>query len=318
MEDFDHQMRDTDRRIRNLDSRLDDLETEQQSLSGKFGYTEDLDHELTSIRSNVRSCEDKLDELDEELRERASDTDRTVKRLAQQVRLLEGQLKASGGAQPADLDAYTKDQRALARTMESGWQARSTLLSDHERHAFQQRLRYVHESAEQYKTHRSAVIKAAGTLATTRYGSTTHAQAAKELREALTHEPRLRQDLHHQTGLAKEAEQALEADTQTRTDKQAVMAAGTRAERRLTLALRGRLADAVSARALLPAWFVTVLGSAPPASGTGKWLENATQVLLYRLTYGVTDQVVALGGKPNADQRRREWYEQLVKDLRRW
>lgn len=97
------------------------------------------------------------------------------------------------------------------------------------------------------------------------------------------------------------------------------MAAGDRAEKRLTLALRSRLADAVRSRSLLPAWFVTVLGAAPPARGTDAWLETATRVLLYRLTYDITDQVVALGSAPSeADRHRSSWYEQLRKDLRRW
>lgn len=79
------------------------------------------------------------------------------------------------------------------------------------------------------------------------------------------------------------------------------------------------MADAVSTRALLPTWFVTVLGSAPPARETQKWLETATQVLLYRLTYDVTEQVVALGNKPSdTDRHRREWHDQLIKDLRPW
>ncbi|TVL91355.1 hypothetical protein CD790_18890 [Streptomyces sp. SAJ15] len=97
------------------------------------------------------------------------------------------------------------------------------------------------------------------------------------------------------------------------------MAAGERAEKRLTLALRSRLTDAVSSRSLLPAWFVTVLGAAPPARHTDQWLETATGVLLYRLTYKITDQVVALGPKPSdIDRYRRSWHEQLSKGLRRW
>ncbi|MBC2908381.1 hypothetical protein, partial [Streptomyces cupreus] len=72
-------------------------------------------------------------------------------------------------------------------------------------------------------------------------------------------------------------------------------------------------------RSLLPAWFVTVLRAAPPANGTEQWLETATGVLLYRLTYDVTDQVVALGPQPpESDRYRRSWYDQLRKDLRRW
>jgi len=151
------------------------------------------------------------------------------------------------------------------------------------------------------------------------HNSRAHAQAAQELYETLATERQLRQSLDRQTRPAEEAEDALAADAKTRTDNQSVTAEGTRAEKRLTLALRSRLADAVRDRALLPTWFVTVLGSAPPASGTQKWLDTATQVLLYRLTYDVTDQVVALGSKPSdADGHRGGWYEQLIKDLRRW
>ncbi|PNE43578.1 hypothetical protein AOB60_01060 [Streptomyces noursei] len=85
------------------------------------------------------------------------------------------------------------------------------------------------------------------------------------------------------------------------------------------MALRSRLADAVSSRSLLPAWFVTVLGTAPPARDTDQWLETATGVLLYRLTYNIADQVVALGPKPaDSDRHRRSWHEQLSKSLRRW
>ncbi|MGW1917010.1 hypothetical protein ACWCQS_41635 [Streptomyces sp. NPDC002076] len=156
-------------------------------------------------------------------------------------------------------------------------------------------------------------------MLSTRYGSRAHAEAAGGLREALASERQLRQDLERQARLAAEAETALAADAKTRADKQSVMAAAARAEKRLTPELRSRLADAVSERALLPVWFVTVFVSAPPTRATQEWLETATEVLLYRLTYGVTDQVVALGAKPSdTDQRRRAWYDRLHEVLRRW
>ncbi|MGW8882862.1 hypothetical protein, partial [Streptomyces mirabilis] len=82
----------------------------------------------------------------------------------------------------------------------------------------------------------------------------------------------------------------LAADRAATADKQPAIAAGQRAEQRLTLALRSTLADAVSNRLLLPAWFATVLGPAPPARDTERWLECATRVLLYRLTYHVDDR----------------------------
>jgi hypothetical protein len=165
---------------------------------------------------------------------------------------------------------------------------------------------------------RTAVIDAVDAFTAGRYNTPAHVQAADRLRTAITDETRLRQDLARQTSHAEESARALADDASTRADKQPVMSAGDRAEKRLTLALRSRLADAVSSRSLLPAWFVTVLGAVPPARATDRWLETATRVLLYRLTYDITDQGVALGPQPlDADRHRRSRYERLRKDLRR-
>ncbi|OWA15311.1 hypothetical protein B9W61_34260 [Streptomyces sp. CS057] len=83
--------------------------------------------------------------------------------------------------------------------------------------------------------------------------------------------------------------------------------------------LRSKLADAISNRLLLPAWFATVLGPAPPARETEGWLECATRVLLYRLTYRVDDQVLALGPSPDPeDEHRHTWWEELRTEPRPW
>ncbi|MFC8728206.1 hypothetical protein [Streptomyces bacillaris] len=48
-------------------------------------------------------------------------------------------------------------------------------------------------------------------------------------------------------------------------------------------------------------------------------MDLATQVLAYRVTYGISDLVVALGPAPDAYlPRRTEWHGELVKSLRRW
>ncbi|WP_327348986.1 hypothetical protein [Streptomyces europaeiscabiei] len=310
---------DLDRRLRDLDYRVDDLDTEHQSLKSKFGYTEDLDYELRDIRSDISECDDKIDKVDEELGDRVTDTEQTIKRLTQHVRLLEGQLKMSGGLPPADLDSFTADQRALARTMEQGWKARSLLLGDHDRRTHQARVRHHQETEDKHLAALAAAVDAVGAFTASRYGTTEHHEAADRLHTATADEVRLRQDLARQAPYLEEAAEALADDTSTRADKQPVMSAGDRAEKRLMLAMRSRLADAISSRSLLPAWFVAVLGAAPPARATDQWLETATRVLLYRLTYDITDQVVALGPEPSeASRRRRSWYEQLSKDLRRW
>ncbi|MFE9942004.1 hypothetical protein [Streptomyces hirsutus] len=311
MEDLERRLRDTDRRLHDMDSRLDDLETDHQSLSRKFGYTEDLDYELRDIRGDVSECDDRIDKAEEELGDRIADTEQAIKRLTQHVRLLDGQIKVAHGVPTADLDTFTVDQRALARTMERGWTARSLLLGDHDRVTHQVRVRQQRDTAAKHRAALAAVVKTVGGFTASRYGTTDHSQAADRLRTAIAEEKRLRQDLTRQAPGAEESANALTNDASTRADKQPVIAAGDRADKRLIMALRSR--------SLMPAWFVTVLGAAPPARATEQWLETATRVLLYRLTYDITDPVVALGPEPSdTDRHRRSWHNELRKDLRRW
>jgi chromosome segregation ATPase len=282
-EDLQRQLHDTGRRLRELDDRVDDLDTEHQRLKSKLGYTDDLDSELRGIRSDVSDCETRIGDLEEELGGRLGAAETAIERLTQHVRLLEGQIMTAGGTPAADLDTFTKDQRALARTMQRGWAARSLLLRHHERLTHQTRVQHHRQTTDKHRAARGLAIDAVGALTGTRYGTADHTEAATRLRTAIAEETRLRQDLARQATDAEKSAAALAADAATRSDKQPVTEAGDRAEKRLTLALRSRLADAVSSRSVLPVWFVTVLGAAPPARAADRWLETATRVLLYRL-----------------------------------
>ncbi|WP_326615247.1 hypothetical protein OG949_40865 (plasmid) [Streptomyces scopuliridis] len=323
---LEYRLHGTDRRVRDLDSRLDDLDSDHRSLKARFGYTEDLDYELRDIRSDISECEStiekvdgRVDEIEEELGGRVDTAEQAVRRLNQQVRLLEGQVMAAGGAPAADLDTFTKDQRALAATMQSGWNAADALLGDHLRSLHRARVGRFHDLQDRHQAARTEVVELIGALIADRYGTQGHARAATQLRKAVASEATLRKEVARQAAEARKASDALAADTAAAANKQPAIAAGIRAEKRLALALRSRLADAVSNRSLLPAWFVTALGSAPPARNTERWLECATRVLLYRLTYAIDDQVVALGPAPATSfQHRHQWYEELRKDLRRW
>ncbi|MFF9593827.1 hypothetical protein ACF1FX_32365 [Streptomyces sp. NPDC014646] len=314
-----------DPEIRNLDRRIGSLESDLEALSRKFGYTDDLDYELRDVRDDIRTAEGRieelgsnLEELDDDLREHASDTDRALKRLAGQVQLLEGNLLASGKAHLADLDTLTDEQRKLARTVARGQQARSALLSPHVRLAYQQRVQQFETGVAQCREYRAAVIDAVGKLVGT-MSSPVSKQVAEALTSTRAQEQQLRRRLDAQADQVEQARSALSADAKVRAENQRTITAGDRAEQKLTLVLRSRLADAISARAVLPAWFVTVLGSVPPAAGTRTWMDTATQVLLYRAVHNITDTVVALGDKPPGRTGiRAESYEQLAKDLRRW
>lgn len=320
--DTERRVRDTDRRVSDLDSRLDDLEGEHERLKSRFGYTEDLDHELRSLRDDISGLETTTEEVDgraDELDERVKAAERTVKRLTQHVRLLEGQIMAAGNVPAADLDTYTKDQHALAATMESGWDAADALLTSTLRTHHKIRVQRFHDAQARHQATREEAVALVGTLLSTPYTTQPHARAATELRSVIVREVTERQGLARQASEARMSTAALAADRAATADKQPAIAAGRRAEQRLTLALRSKLADAVSNRLLLPAWFATVLGPAPPVRDTERWLECATRVLLYRLTYHVDDQVLALGPCPDPeDEHRYRWWEELTTELRPW
>ncbi|MDF4254606.1 hypothetical protein [Streptomyces sp. WMMB303] len=48
-------------------------------------------------------------------------------------------------------------------------------------------------------------------------------------------------------------------------------------------------------------------------------MDLATQVLAYRVTYTITDHVLALGPEPDQHEPRRiSWHHQLTRALNRW
>ncbi|NLT55460.1 MAG: hypothetical protein GXX79_13055 [Actinomycetales bacterium] len=81
--------------------------------------------------------------------------------------------------------------------------------------------------------------------------------------------------------------------------------------------MRTLVAEAVGTAALLPSWFTTVLGPMPPAEHTDRWMEVATELLAYRITYRIGDPVVALGPEPvGASRQRHDWWAELDRSLR--
>lgn len=313
-------------KVRHLETRVDGVEHELHSLRSKLGEVEDLDDELRDIRGDLRNIEDDLGtvrndltELDDDVRGHIGDTDQALKRLTGRVQALEAHLLAAGGAPLADLDTIDPEWKKLAQTANHGWHVRSGLLPQHRREAHRLKIREYEGAIAERDEHRDKVVEAAGILATQPRTSREFKQAVTDFGMSHTlaesHEQRARK----LAGPAQAAQTALAQDDCLRQAKASLIEQGDKAERKLNWRLRGRLAEAIRDRALLPMWFVTVLGPVPPAHKTQEWMDLATQVLAYRVTYEITDQVVALGSAPSEYvPRRTEWHRELTKDLRRW
>lgn len=318
-DDYGHQ-------VRRLETQTDGMEHELHSLRSKLGEVEDLDYELRDIRGDIRSLEDDLStarndltELDDDVRDHIQDTEQALKRLTGRIQALEAHLLAAGGAPLADLNTVDPEWKKLARTASHGWHVRSGLLPGHQREAHRLKVREYEGAIAERDDHRDKVVEAAGVLATQPRTSRDFKQAVMDFGMSNTLAESHDQRAQKLAAPAQAAQAALAQDDSLRQAKASLIDQGDRAERKLNLLLRSRLADAIRDRALLPMWFVTVLGPVPPAHKTEEWMDHATQVLAYRVTYGITDQVVALGAAPDEYvPRRTEWHRELVKNLRRW
>ncbi|MFD4260707.1 hypothetical protein ACFWR9_24570 [Streptomyces sp. NPDC058534] len=312
--------------VRRLESRTGGVEHELHSLRTKLGEVEDLDYELNDIRGDVRRIEDdlstvrtELTELDDDVRGDIQDTEQALKRLTGRVQALEAHLLAAGGAPLADLDTIDPEWQKLARTANHGWNVRSGLLPGHQREAHRLNIRHYEGAVEERDEHRDKVVEAAGVLASQPRTSREFKQAVMDFGMSRTLAESHGQRAQKLANTAQAARAALAQDDSLRQAKASLIEQGDKAERKLNWLLRGRLADAIRDRALLPMWFVTVLGPVPPAHKTQEWMDHATQFLAYRVTYGITDQAVALGAAPDEYvPRRTEWHRELTKDLRRW
>ncbi|MEJ8673086.1 hypothetical protein WKI71_45750 [Streptomyces sp. MS1.AVA.1] len=313
-------------KIRSLDSRIEDLENDLESLKTSFGYIDDLEHELRSIRSAVSDADDKADEvrsnledLDTDARGHIADTDRALKKLTARIQLMEANLAAADKMPRADFDSFPASWRALGVLAGQARAARTMLLTHSERDSNSSSIRSHQEAREQRDEQYAAVLAAAETLANTAFGAPQHEQASQAFTTARRQADQYARTASHRAPYARRARAALARDRETRVRDAELLTEGIEAQKQLYQKLRNRISEAIRARSLLPMWFVTVLGPVAPTHKTEAWLEAATSLLAYRITYNITDQVLALGGEPDDDDPGRDqWRQELTEALRHW
>lgn len=299
-------------------SDLEDLAGDVEELQTKVGDTEDLDYALRRITERIDDLELTAEQLEEELADHTRDTGHALKKLTARVRLLENLIRPADGAPVADLDIIEAAWKELTATAQRGTEAASGLLTDNARATHQHAITYHHQAVQRRRDAQQRVIAAARVLATTAYWEPSHTSAARDFSAALAAEDSARANLGALAADMNTARIALQADDRRRKEAAPVITEGEKAIRKLAMSLRTRLARALADRAVLPAWFVTVLGPAPPADGTQEWLDLAVDVLVYRITHHVTDPVVALGRPPEDGSASAIRHRDLTKALRAW
>lgn len=129
----------------------------------------------------------------------------------------------------------------------------------------------------------------------------------------------LEQDGPRLESAARVARERLEGDDAARRQYGKDINAVGRAWQELGRQLRALIDAGVAAHALFPGWFRDSLGLAPPPDAPTRWFELATEILAYRITYGIDDEDSPLGEPPvgDASVRRRDWYQRLRAGLAR-
>ncbi|MEW1639308.1 CopG family transcriptional regulator [Streptomyces sp. NPDC093801] len=307
--------RKTDFVLSDVQSKLADLERSvEEHRWSTIRRFEVLEGDLQEAKEEAESRSDGLEES-------ISAADAGTERVARRVAALERQLRQAEGAVVADLDSDRGGKlRGLGLAVEEGLAAEEELLSPHKRAGVQSRISHLEQAREALAGHRATVRQAAEVLASTAAGDPRRAQAEKEFTSAATAAHETQQRVAHLVRAAQGARAQLAADDALRARAAGVIEAGQRAHTQLRVRLRSRLSDALSGSELLPVWFATALGPMAPSRRAEEWLETALDVLAYRVTYQVTDAVLALGSTPDGSNapRRTARFRELERELRDW
>ena len=290
-DDLDRQSSDHDDRLTDIDRTLSDLHEEHEQFS------DGVDERLVDLRAGLDG-------------------------LASAVAWLERRVRAEQHIEPVDLDTVDEQIQRLAVHSQQGQQSAAVLLTVAQRRRHEQNITEFQELVERIERATAEALQQSALIATTEYGTTEHDQAGAAYRSIVRGRQNDMTRRSAAEALATGSRAALERDDSNRKIHSPQVATGESARAILRTRLRERIADAVASGALMPAWFTTVLGHQPPAERTEQWLTTATSILLYRITYTVTDPALALGTRPEvADTDRRAWYTELEQDLtriRRW
>lgn len=301
VEDFDDVSNVLDEVKRDLDEHTND---QQRVTREQQEQIEELQEERRTLEGTVSNLEDKLREL------------------SQQVTVLERRA-LNTSTERAELEVCTQDEQNYARRALRLFELTGMRLSKADRDRREGSLRQAERMAAQLATAEDELVAAAKTLVD--LGSRdprepAHQQAAQAYKKA-------KQNRNHFQGGTNTSDWSQRIATlQSELDEDDRVRAKHDDERRacradyhkLRQSLRTKLQHAVDSGAALPVWFTTVLGQAPPAHKTEEWVKTAVDLLAYRVVYGVTDQIVALGPEISTDSDdswRRSWRHELANRL---
>jgi len=254
-----------------------------------------------------------------EPQDRAGESEDRLAAMERRLRRLEQLAWGSGAADLTELDVTDPELVTLAKSAEYAQTLSRMLVTPRLRAACEQTIEASRQWQQRYDYARDTAVAASRTIATTCADQERHKEAAQVFEAARTELTALLPRRRSTLNTAHNARLQLAHDREVRDRYGHEITEGHRAWATLTTRLRIRTSAAVERGEPLPNWLVESLGVPPSASAAG-WRELATQLLAYRLSYAVTDQVQPLGEEPTTadSSRRRQWHRDLERQLAAW
>jgi hypothetical protein len=287
---------------------LDDLESKVDNLQ------RDVDRRVDAVESQNTILQGSVDELSSDLGRQTRATAglrREVELLQRRMHRQTAWLQRAAVVQPdavaTDLDAVDDEIKQWAEALRKGNAISAQLLSEASRSGHEATLARYDVWLQKSKDLDAAQIAGARALAAAPDVPADTDWASFNSRKANA-------DTHRTVGRyarqqAEEAKASLDADDAQRTGFQPQIDAHIAAQRALHNTVVGRLDPILRKRLVGPLWFTLALGDSPDGEELRAWLDAAVSLVRYRIIYGVTDPIDALG-KPKypskVQEQRRE------------
>jgi chromosome segregation ATPase len=313
-QDLAHALRRLKQQTGDLADDVEQLQSRHRSLDGQVDR---IDDRVTTLES----AQEDLEEAQQRSSEGLDGVAAAVRTLAATAGWVERRLRAGQDITPVPLDDADETLSRLAERARQGQQSAAVLLDAPTRAVHQHRIEELDRLESQIEQTTAEAFEYSRTLATAEPSTDAYVQAVAAYRKRAGALAGHQKRLPSVRSQAADARRALNLDDKHREVHGPQVMTGESARAQLLARLRARLDAAVADTALLPAWLTLALGHQPVGEDVAQWMDTATSLLAYRVTYEVVDPVVALGRGAHDDPQRESWRKDLERRLqgrRRW
>lgn len=285
-----------------LTKKVADLKAAGEKLDKELaGAKKDFDARLASTKKQLEDAQG----LIQLLSRRVGATRETLDQVLRQFRaIVSPDMKA-------DINGWSADHAELGQRAASGRTAKSRLdaMDDQGLDAPIANYRRIEQ---EHLTRQSRAIDAARSMTSLPPNAAsrkwrTHMRAWRRNRDDAV---RLAKELRELEPRKRAAEENLEEFSARKSELAGAVADGHKAETELRGEIHGYLDEIYATDRIPPCWFGVAMGFAVSPTRTEQWLLTAVEVVLYRVVYGVVDNVNPLGVRPTDDERGAE-HDQL-------